>query len=203
MTAVAWDSNRRYALVGLDSGKVFAFFASKDCRQFTHAHDFQFHTKRVGAMVYHPGKDILITVGRDSLLVVFSMARMEVISQATIGSAWLANVVYDAANDHVFIGTFDNQLFVYDIGTPVRTYAYYLYFITHLFIITHLFYYSFIDYCYSFIDFISVSMRSIQSIPFITIFLLLFIFYFLFSNPSLTNLNILFPTLIMPHYSSL
>lgn len=118
-STIAWDSGRRYAYVGLDNGTIVAYYANSTCKELSLAHEYPLHKDRVAGLIHVPQRDVLISIGRDSLLSVYSLVRGETISSAQVGSAWLASVQVDLANDHVFIGTFDNQLYVYDIGTPV------------------------------------------------------------------------------------
>jgi len=92
VTSVAWDPVRRYIFAGMENGKTIIYYASPGFAELTVVVELAHHTKKVAKMAYVQahGDDLLVSIGRDSLLVVYSLRSERITSQANMLEGWLA-----------------------------------------------------------------------------------------------------------------
>ncbi len=127
-TAVAWDPVRRHIYLGLENGKTITYAASEGFTELTVVGEVAHHTKKVAKLIYAQshGDDLLLSIGRDSLLVAYSVKSSRVVSQANLLEGWLACLQFDPENDYVYVGTFTGKVLIYDISTPQAQYVHML-----------------------------------------------------------------------------
>jgi len=151
VSALAFDSKRGNIWVGLHNGQVICYRCSHDYTELEMLYDCTLHNHRVGAMYYSAEDDIVISVGRDSVIHVIhhgddnageqgptatdanaSQTREHIyLTSHDAEEGWLGSIAYDTTHKLIYVGSFSGKVLVYHISQRSGPYTGPIYYLTN------------------------------------------------------------------------
>jgi len=120
---LAWDPERRYAMVGLENGHILFYFISTTYEEFSIVREEKYHKDRVSKLIYNKELDLLISVSHDYTLAVYDMVKEMVVASTKTGKSWLGSVTIDADRWNIYTGCYNGDILVYNLNNNFLTLA--------------------------------------------------------------------------------
>ena len=121
-TAVCFIASPPTLYVGLDSGVLWSYKVSNNYADFSPISQIPLHTARIMHFAHAVKQRLLLSISRDKHLAVVDLDTNKVRSSIAVGhpgitaaQSGLASIIYDDEDEKVFIGTFNNVIYIYTL----------------------------------------------------------------------------------------
>eukprot|EP00038_Savillea_parva_P006553 m.164456 g.164456 ORF g.164456 m.164456 type:complete len:470 (+) comp12426_c0_seq1:249-1658(+) len=118
-TALAYEPIERRAYIGLGTGVVLTYAVQDDFNAVTYVGSMTAHAGRVTGICVDKGRQMLVTCGRDKMVVMHSLETNSVVSTYTV-PAWVTAMDYDSSAPNIFVGDYGGRVHVLKVAKDTQ-----------------------------------------------------------------------------------
>ena len=116
-SSVCWDNSKKIVYIGCETGAVLIYsldiIDDKNIKLSTLS-EHKYHFDRITGLYLDKPNNRLISCSRDKNVISFDVCTNKVLSVTPCGEAWLSCQFYDEPTKRLFLGTYGNNILIYD-----------------------------------------------------------------------------------------